>query len=66
VHGLERDDVPGGIVEHAVDTHGFLGAVDEQMGAVADVPVSERAGPLAFQPPRQSQVVVDARPWTRP
>ena len=50
VHGLERDDIPGSVVEHAVDAHGFLLAADKQMGAVADVAVPERAGMRSFPP----------------
>jgi hypothetical protein len=48
VHGLEGDDVPGRVVEHAVNAHGFLVTADEQVGSVTDVAVPERAGPVGL------------------
>ena len=48
VAGFDGDDVARCVVEHRVDAHGPLLAVDDDGGGVADVAVPQRAGPLGL------------------
>ncbi len=58
VHGLERDDVPRGVVEHAVNAHGLFLAADQELSPMADVAVPERAGMRSL--PSETLLAVDA------
>jgi hypothetical protein len=59
VHGLEDDDVAGGVVHEGVDAHGFLFATGgDQVRAVADIAVPEGAGALGLP----AQALLGVRP----
>jgi len=56
VVGLERDDVPGGVVEQRVNPQRLGGLPDAQRRAVADIAVPERTRVLGLPP--QARVAI--------
>src|ERR1019366_6836836 len=54
VHGLQRDDETGMVVEHAVNTQRHTVTVDEQIGSVAYVAVPQSTWALGL--PAQARV----------